>query len=78
MLTDHKDECAQGVKVVLEKDGSQVASKETDLYGDFQFDGLEKEFGYSVIIDHSGYSSVTLEVNSKIDVHLGEIELVKG
>ncbi|MCG8339503.1 MAG: oxidoreductase [Proteobacteria bacterium] len=78
LLANNKDECAQGVKVVLEKDGSEVASRETDLYGDFEFDGLEKAYGYTVKIDHSGYASVTLDVDSKIDVHLGEIELMKA
>ncbi|MBU2511548.1 oxidoreductase [bacterium] len=76
LLSDKKSECAQGIKVTLQKNGARVSDTITDVYGDFEFDGLEQGTGYSVKVEFDGYASISLEVASRIDTHLGEIELV--
>lgn len=75
---DNKDECAQGVKIRLEKAGAEVGTTQTDIYGDFEFDGLEKGADYSVSVVLDGYVTRTFTVNTRIDVYLGEIELARG
>lgn len=74
LLGDRLDECAKGVKVTLIA-GSQSVSGQTDSFGDFEFDGLEKDKEYSIIIEHDGYITRELQVYTKIDVNLGEILL---
>lgn len=76
ILSDKKDECASGVKVVLIKDGADLKSTITDVYGDFEFDGLEQGSGYSIKIENAGYLPVKLQVEGKTDSYLGEVELI--
>ena len=47
----------------------------TDNYGDFEFDGLEKNTPYRVGIECEGYASMIIEVFTQTDVNLGEIVL---
>lgn len=75
VLSDQRDECASGVKVSLKQNGSVVDSTETDVYGDFEFDGLDEDAVYGVVIEKSGYGSVEKTVRTKIDVNLGEVAL---
>lgn len=75
ILADKKDECAANINVTLKKEGTVVAKSETNVYGDFEFDGLEKDAQYSVLIENSGYTEVECPVQTKFDVNLGEIEL---
>ena len=75
LRADQKDECAQGARVILEKDGAEVSSTMTNLYGDFEFEGLEKGVDYTVKVELDGYGPKRFQVNTRIDVNLGEIEL---
>lgn len=75
VFSDHADECAQGVKVVLEGDGQKLETV-TDGFGDFEFDGLAQNMPYTVTINQSGYTAARLDVVTRTDVNLGEIVLV--
>jgi hypothetical protein len=75
-LTDKPDECAHQVEVVLLQAGKTTGKTKTDVYGDFEFEGLEKDGDYTVQIKHKGYQSKTLNVRTKIDMNLGEIRLI--
>jgi len=74
LLADQMDECAEGVKITLIS-GAQRWSRATDNFGDFEFDGLEKDKEYRIVIEHEGYGTRELRVNTKTDVNLGEILL---
>jgi Fe-S-cluster-containing dehydrogenase component len=71
---DLPGECAEGVAVTLEGDGLKTETR-SDSYGDFEFDGLEKNADYRVSIDCEGYASMVIEVCTQSDVDLGEIVL---
>ncbi len=71
---DVPGECAEGVTVTLEGDGLKLETR-SDSYGDFEFDGLEKNADYRVSIDCEGYASMVIEVYTQTDVDLGEIVL---
>ncbi len=75
VLSDKKDECAQNVNVTLKQDGGVISTTTTNVYGDFEFDGLDPDATYSVMIETNGYAAVEETVRTKIDVNLGEIEL---
>lgn len=71
---DNPGECASGVKVLLAGDelkGEVV----TDIFGDFEFEGLEKNRTFSVTVSADGYAEKTLEFTTRRDVNLGEIVL---
>ena len=72
---DDQGECAEGVLVSLLENGDVVAETETDSYGDFEFDGLDKDKSYDVRIDADGYCPMIIEVGTKKDVDLGPIYL---
>ena len=77
LLEDKQDVCAQGVKVTLKNDaGEQIC--ETDFLGDFEFNGLESNQSFSVIIEADGYESREIQVKTQVDVVLGEITLKRA
>ena len=71
-----KDECAQDVTVTLLGDGGTKTVK-TNNFGDFEFEGLPDDAGYSIKIEHPGYKSQELKARTSIDVYLGDIILNK-
>ena len=71
---DVPGECAQGIKVTLEGGGLKLETR-SDGYGDFEFEGLEKNTDYRVGIELEGYASMIVEVYTQPDVDLGEIVL---
>lgn len=71
---DKPDECAEGVLVTLEGEGVRLETY-TDSFGDFEFDGLEKDRAYQVRIDCEGYASMIIDVCTRRDVDLGTIVL---
>jgi Fe-S-cluster-containing dehydrogenase component len=75
VFRDKKDECAAGVKVTLSSKGNADKVTETDNYGDFEFEGLDADKDYTVLVEHSGYSPRKMKVKTKIDMYLGEILL---
>lgn len=76
VLAGNEDECAPGVKLILEGDGEK-REKTSDDYGDFEFDGLEKGISYTLTVEKEGYRSYTTEVFTRTDVDLGEIVISK-
>jgi Fe-S-cluster-containing dehydrogenase component len=71
---DVPGECAEGVRVTLEGGGLERETR-SDSYGDFEFEGLEKNTDYRVGIELDGYASMIIEVFTQNDVDLGEIVL---
>jgi Fe-S-cluster-containing dehydrogenase component len=70
------DECAENASVTLigEKEKSSV---KTDIFGDFEFDGLEANKEYSVKVDYPGYKPQELKTTTKSDVYFGLVILEK-
>jgi Fe-S-cluster-containing dehydrogenase component len=71
---DVPGECAAGVKVTLEGNGTKLATL-SDSYGDFEFEGLERNTDYRVGIELDGYASMVIEVYTQTDIDLGQIVL---
>ena len=71
---DVPGECAEGVRVTLEGEGVKLETR-TDNYGDFEFDGLEKNRDFRVSIECDGYASMIIEVFTQTDIDLGGIVL---
>lgn len=74
---DLRGECAEGAKITLEgPDG--LRETYSDSYGDFEFEGLEKNTAYTLRVELQGYVPRTLEVVTNKDVVLGEIVLTRS
>ena len=74
VFADNAGECAQGVVVSLSGDGVEMETH-TDLFGDFEFEGLEKNKTYRISIQADGYAGRQVDVTTMKDVNLGEIML---
>ena len=74
VLSDNKQECAEGVQVTL-KNGETLSNIKTDSYGDFEFGNLAEDQEYTVIFEHDGYASREYKTRTKVDINLGEILL---
>jgi len=74
VYSDNEGECAPGVTVSLDG-GGQSRETVTDLFGDFEFEGLDKNETYRVAVSADGYEALELEFTTYNDVNLGEITL---
>jgi hypothetical protein len=74
VLKDRQGECAQGVKVILEGEGGKRETL-TDSFGDFEFEGLEKNKNYKITVEQAGYASRSFDISTRTDINLGEIVL---
>jgi hypothetical protein len=74
VFQDNQGECAQGVIVSLSGDGVDLETK-TDLFGDFEFEGLARNETYRLRIDAEGYIALQLELKTSKDVNLGAVVL---
>ncbi len=74
VFRDKQGECAQGVKVVLEGEGGKRETR-TDSFGDFEFEGLEKNKNYKITVEQAGYVSRSFDISTRTDINLGEIVL---
>jgi Fe-S-cluster-containing dehydrogenase component len=72
--SDMRGECAEGVLVTLEGGGFTLRTR-SDGYGDFDFEGLERNTAYRLRIEHGGYNPVSIEVFTHTDVNVGEVLL---
>lgn len=71
-----KNECAEGIKIVLIKDSEKVGETLTDNYGDFKFDNLEENSGkYQLEIVTKGIEKKILDVDLKTSVCVGTLFL---
>ena len=69
-------ECVDGAKVELLKAGSCVQTAQTDVFGDFKFDGLEDNSGtYTVLVQAGSTGSAERVVMLGGTQFLGDIEL---
>jgi Fe-S-cluster-containing dehydrogenase component len=70
-------DCVEGAGVTLLKNGAEVATTETDAFGDFKFDRLDPGSGlYRVQIHHPSFGAVIAEAPlAAASVSLGAIEL---
>lgn len=74
VFKDKQGECAQGVNITLESDGVKLETT-TDTFGDFEFEGLEKNRSFRLFVNQSGYAVRHFNVITRTDVNLGEIVL---
>ena len=71
------DKCAGNVVVTLSGHGEERQAT-SNGFGDFEFEGLDKEEEYIVRISHPGYRERELKVHLQIDRYLGDIMLEKA
>lgn len=71
---DNEGECAPGVKINL-SGGGQDRETATDIFGDFEFEGLDKNVTYTVTVTAANYEEQEVEFTTFSDVNLGEIIL---
>jgi Fe-S-cluster-containing dehydrogenase component len=74
VMQDNPGECAQGVTVSLSGAGVNLETK-TDVFGDFEFEGLQKKENYQISVSADGYVDRQLAFTTHKDVNLGEIVL---
>lgn len=70
------DECAGGVTVDLKGSNGEQTVK-TNNFGDFEFEGLDDNAEYSIIIKAPKYKEQELQVKTQKDIYLGVIILEK-
>ncbi len=70
----NEGECAPGVKVTLAGGNVEMAT-ETDIFGDFEFEGLDKNTEYRIVVSAEGYQELTQSFATYRDVNLGELVL---
>ena len=70
VICKETDQCIKGAKVTLKGEGVEKVV-ETSAFGDFWFDGLEKNTNYTVDVD----GKATCETRTLKDIDLGEIFL---
>jgi Fe-S-cluster-containing dehydrogenase component len=70
------DKCAGDVVVTLFGQGEKRETT-TNSFGDFEFEGLDKDREYVIGIDRPGYGVKELKVYTKTDRYLGDIVLAK-
>lgn len=74
VLKGMEGECAQGVHVTLAGGGKQLKTVSNE-YGDFEFEGLDKNTTYRISAEKAGYGGKEVEAITLTDIHLGEIVL---
>jgi Fe-S-cluster-containing dehydrogenase component len=74
---DNTGECAEGAAITLEGDGVKLATM-SDSYGDFEFEGLDKNKVFKLTVSLAGYGSKTFDISTAGDVNLGEIVLERA
>lgn len=74
VMQDNPGECAQGVSVSLSGGGINLETK-TDVFGDFEFEGLQKKENYQISVSADGYVDRQLAFTTHKDVNLGEVVL---
>ena len=74
---DNIGECAEGVKVTLERGGVVLETK-SDSYGDFEFEGLDKNQAFTVTVSLDGYATKVFAITTFNDVNLGETVLERS
>ena len=71
------DECADGAQITLKRlpEGTSFFA-ETNNYGDFKIDGLEKKSGqYSLKVSYPGYQAQEMNINLTTSINVGIVLL---
>ena len=69
-------ECVEGARVVLNRDGRQIAETRSDPYGEFKFQGLEEGSGaYQIEIADERFAGKTVRFDLRTSAYLGTISL---
>jgi Fe-S-cluster-containing dehydrogenase component len=69
-------ECIAGARVMLKRDGRQIAATSSDPYGDFKFRGLEEGGrGYEIEIVDDRFAAATVRFDLGKSAYLGTISL---
>jgi Fe-S-cluster-containing dehydrogenase component len=68
------DRCVENATVTLKGEGVERSST-TDVFGDFWFEGLDKNTNYVVEIAQAGYKKIHMDLHTYSDVNMGEIFL---
>jgi Fe-S-cluster-containing dehydrogenase component len=76
VLDDAADVCACGIKVVLEGEGVRDETI-SDVFGQFEFEGLVHRGTYTISVGHAGYVPQTIDVRTDNDVYVGEVRLMR-
>jgi Fe-S-cluster-containing dehydrogenase component len=74
---DNTGECAEGASVTLEGGGLKLQTQ-SDSYGDFEFEGLDKNKAFKLTVSLAGYGAKTFDISTATDVNLGEIVLERA
>jgi len=70
------EDCAEGARVVLTREGKKLDETETDNFGDFKFDNLDENSGkYSIEIEFRDCEKKTLDLDLETSTNLQTIEL---
>ncbi len=77
VLSDAPDECAAGVSVALSGNCGAMETV-TDAFGDFEFEGLPAKTDGTITVSRDGYKEKVLDINTRLDLNLGEIVLEKA
>jgi tetrathionate reductase subunit B len=74
-----EDECLEDATVTLkDQAGKEVATAQTDSFGDFWFEGLEVGV-YSARVEKSGYLPREItDISTEQDINIGDLELSKS
>jgi ferredoxin len=71
------DRCARSVTVTLTGDGHSRETS-TNGFGDFEFEGLDKDKRYTLTFSRPGYQTREVKVFTKIDKHIGDVVLSRS
>lgn len=75
-IVDGQLECIEGAHVTLAQGKKTIAETQTDVFGDFKFDGLDPDSGaYSYQVKHEEIGAASAKVKLKESVYIGEIQL---
>ncbi len=70
------EECVEGANVILKQAGREIARSQSDVFGDFKFDGLEPDSGaYELEVNHADLGQMTVEATLSESCYLGAIHL---
>lgn len=73
-FADDVERPAQGVEIVLYDEARRLTTL-SDVYGDFEFNGLDKSAVYRLRIEHAGYHAYDMAVPTRAGVSLDTIVL---
>jgi Fe-S-cluster-containing dehydrogenase component len=71
------DRCARDVTITLSAGGVERRAT-SNGFGDFEFEGLDKDTEYTLLFSHPGYRTAEMRVRPQVDTYLGDILLERA